>query len=398
MAEFGDVWTEIDLDNLKNNLDIVKKQLDSQIRIMAVVKADAYGHGLCEVARKLCSEGIDYFGVASIDEGVKLVKSGICLPILVLRSILHEQMDTLLDCGLIPSVNCIDVAKAANMYGCLKNQRIKIHIKIDTGSEGDGIPYTDFPAFLKELSKMQWVDIEGIYTHLVSAYGDEKDIVRRQLNNFRSVIDFTSEAGIYIPFVHAASSPAIFGYPESYFDMVRAGTVLYGLPFVNSGRIDSLKPVMQLKSRVVCIKEFEDGYSLGYGVEYKVNELLRIANVSIGYADATFLTGAKNLMVLAGGRRVPVYGAAHMDHIKIDITGLDDLKIGDEVVIFGNQNGETIRASDVATASGIHEINCEAVCFLGKRVAYAYIENGCIIKIKSATSITDNIPSVMLGV
>jgi alanine racemase len=381
MSGYGTVWAEINLDNLKDNLNIVRKRLDSKTKILAIVKADAYGHGLCEISQKLCNEGVDYFGVASINEGIELINCGVNVPILVLNTVLPEELPDLLEAGLIPTVNSISLAEIANSYGESKNRRMKIHIRVDTSAEGEGIPHKECPNFLKSLVEMEGIEVEGIYTHLVSAYGSEDELVHSQLNNFKAVIDFANENCIHIPFIHAASSPAIFGYLESHFNMVRAGTVLYGMPFVKDDFVSLLKPVMQVKSRVVCIKEFSDGFCFGYGVKYFGQKNLRIAHVSVGYADAFFLLGVDSLKVLIGGRFVSVYGKAGMDHIKLDISDneMNDVKIGDEVVIFGTQKDETVGPFYVAQACGISKVNCESICFLGKRVKRIYIENGKVI-------------------
>jgi alanine racemase len=382
MSGYGTVWAEINLDNLKDNLNLVRKQVDFKTKILAIVKADAYGHGLCEISQKLYNEGVDYFGVASINEGIELINCGMSVSILVLNTVLPEELQDLLEAGLIPTINGLSLAEIANAYGKSKNRRMKIHIRVDTSAEGEGMPHKECPDFLMRLSEMEGIEVEGIYTHLVSAYGPEDELVHSQLNNFKAIIDFANEHCIQIPCIHAASSPAIFGYSESHFNMVRAGTVLYGMPFIKDDIFVSLiKPVMQVKSRVACIKEFSDGFCFGYGVKYSRQKNLRIAHVSIGYADAFFLLGADKLKVLIGGRFVSVYGKAGMDHIKLDISEkeMDDIKTGDEVVIFGTQQDESIGAFYVAQACGISKVNCESICFLGKRVKRIFIENGKII-------------------
>lgn len=375
MPNLDTAWAEINLDNLSNNLNIVNKYIDKKVKILAVVKADAYGHGLCEIARTLSEEGVSYFGVASADEGLKLLNSGITVPILILRSVLQHELTTIFDAGLIPSINCICLAKEANSYGFSHNRKVKIHIRIDTGSDGDGVPVAESESFFQELSKMEWIETEGLYTHLTSAYALDDQFVKIQISNFQSVIEFTKKVGLYIPLVHAASSPAIFKYPEAHFNMVRVGTALYGLPFIGDSCVQSLKPVMQLKSRVLCIKEFENGYRPGYGADYQKSGRIRIAYVAVGYADASFLLGAQNLNVLIGGRFAKLYGNAYMDVIQVDITELSNIQIGDEVVIFGAQKERYIGVLTVADACRISKVNCESICFLGKRVVRNYTQN-----------------------
>jgi len=282
-----------------------------------------------------------------------------------------------LDAGLIPSINCIPAAKAADLYGCSKNKKVKIHIRIDTGSHGDGISFEECSEFFEEVSLMKWIEIEGVYTHLTSAYGQDANAVRNQIERFRNTVDIAGMKGLHIPLLHAASSPAIFRYKDAHFNMVRAGTALYGLPFVGDEGVFSLKPVMQLKSRIICIKEFEKGCMKGYGQKCNEPRNIKIAYVAIGYADAPFLLEAKNLNVLIGGECFPMYGDAYMDHIKVDISGHNHIKAGDEVVIFGSRQNNHIGALEVANACNISKVNCESICFLGKRVNKYHIDS-CI--------------------
>jgi len=377
MSTFDAVWAEIDLGNLANNLKVIRNNVNPKTKILAVVKADAYGHGLYEIAQRLFLEGVDYFGVASVDEGIDMVIKGISAPVLVLRSVLIEEMPALLDAGLIPSINCISAAKAADLYGCSKNRKVKIHIKIDTGSYGDGISSDECSDFFEDVSLMKWIEIEGIYTHLTSAYGQDANSVQNQLDSFKNVVDIARMKGLHIPLLHAASSPAIFRYKDAHFNMVRAGTALYGLPFVGDDCIFSLKPVMQLKSRIICIKELEKGCMKGYGQKCDEQRSMKIAYAAIGYADAPFLLEAKNINVLIGGKYFRVYGNAYMDHIKVDISGHNNIKAGDEVVIFGNQKNRHIGALEVANACNISKVNCESICFLGKRVNKYHMDS-CI--------------------
>lgn len=382
MLEFGDVWAEVSLDNLKYNLDVIRKTVGPNTDVMAVVKAGAYGHGLTEIAQYLSKHEICSFGVASVSEGIELIKNGITLPIVLLKNIPSKQMELLLENGLIPSISSLSQAKEINNYGKNIKKSFKIHVRVDTGRDGDGIPYEDCPQLLKEIIKMKYIEINGIYTHLSSAYSNDCKALEEQLDSFRSILDFAQINNIKIPIIHAANSPSIFSCPESHFNMVRTGTALYGLSFNKQHRINELKAVMQLKSRVVCIKDFTEGYSLDYGIKYKIAKPVKIATVSIGYADAFFLLGAKNLKVLIKGEYAPIYGNAHMDCIKVDITNIKDVNEGDEVVIFGNSGTKSINAVDIAEASGISVINCESVCFLGERVNFVFIENGEVVKIK----------------
>jgi alanine racemase len=373
MIRFYNVWAEIDLDILAHNLHCIKTRLEPRSKVLAVVKADAYGHGLCAVAQRLSAEGVDFFGVATIAEGCKLKNCGITEPILLLRNILVCEMPDLLDAGIIPSISSLEHAQAAESYGRAKNKKITVHLRIDTGCDDDGITRSCCEKYFNELSQCQFLDIQGIYTHFAYAYGYNEVKFQSQLDDFQAVLKLAEKSGLKLPLIHAASSPAIFRYPESHFDMVRVGTALYGVPFIHDELVDDIKPVMSLKSRVVSIKDFAESCLTGYGREPVNQKGVRIAYVAAGYADIPFLLVQKGLRVLVNGQFVAVYGSAYMDTIKLDVSALGhDIKPGDEVVFIGQQMGNRMDVAEVASCCGINKVNCEIVCFLGERVERIY--------------------------
>lgn len=380
MSKYGEVWVEINLNNLITNLSTIKAQLSKGTKVLAVVKADAYGHGIREIAKCLEKEGIDYFGVASVEEALQLIRAGVKCPILLLRNTLPHDIPYLFELGIIPSISNIVMAREVNLYGEIKKKKMKIHIKIDTGNDSDGILSNEYENFFSKLKNLKWVEIEGIFTHISTSYGEEDELVNKQLEEFNRAIDVAESYGIEIPIVHAASSPAIFRYPRAHFNMVRVGTALYGLPFIgDEDYIEKLKPVMEIKSQINNIRHYSGQCSTGYGSNKGELEDINIAYIPIGYADALYLLWANRLKVLINGHFAEMYGHAFMDHIKVNITELSDVKVGDEVVILGYNGQKHLQTLDLAEKCEIGKVNCEVIGFLGNRVTRIYIENGQVV-------------------
>lgn len=380
MYDFSSVWAEISIDNIKNNLKIVRNNLKKSTKIMAVIKSNAYGHGLSKVAKILDDEGIDYFAVNSVSEGAKLIDEGIKVPILILKNIATDMIKDLLERNLIPTVCSTDIAEEINSYGKIKNKRFKIHIKIDSGSFGDGIPYNEFDKFFKKLKKMNYIEIDGIYCHLASSYSIKNDRVYWELKNFRVVLDYLLEKDVCVKFIHTANSPLIFNHPEAHFNMVRVGTALYGIPFINDSIDNRLKPAMTIKSKIMNIKKFKEGCIAGYGGYKKSSEPITIAYISTGYYEIPFLLYVNDLKVIVKGNYISLYGKPAMNYSCLDITKFNNIKIGDEVVILGEQQDKNITYLDITKSIGIDKVNSESICFLGNSVPYIYKEQNKFVK------------------
>jgi alanine racemase len=360
-------WAEINLGNLAYNFHQVKKAVSSGVKVMVTVKADAYGHGLIPVAGKLVSCGVDYFGVASIDEGIELRKAGIKSPILVLGMVLTKDIEPLFKYGLTQSVSSQSLTDALNRLAVKKRKRINVHIKVDTGMGRIGVLYHDALRFIKKTSKLKYLNIEGIFTHLPCA-DTNRSFTLYQIEIFKQLLEELKRSGIHIPLVHTANSLGVSGYKESYFNMVRPGLIIYGLhpaqdlPF-------KLKPVLSLKTRAIYVKKVPSGWGISYGHIYVAEKSTRIVTLPIGYGDGYPRILSNQGPVLIGGKRFKISGRVCMDQIMVDV-GDAAVKIGDEVVLIGAQGKNKITTEELAGLAGT--IPYEIVCGLGSRIPRLY--------------------------
>jgi len=361
-------WAEVNLRNLLYNFKQVKRLLAPQTKIMVTVKADAYGHGLIPVASKLAVCGADFFGVASIDEGILLRKAGIKLPILVLGVVLKENIKPLFKYGLVPTVCSEELASSLNREASKTKKPIKVHVKIDTGMGRIGVMPPDAESLIKRISRMKFISIEGIFTHFAFADMNRK-FTLYQISLFSRLISKLSSLGIKAPLLHCANSMGIIDYRRGHFNMVRPGLVIYGL-YPKAGLKLKLKPVLSLKSRVVYCKRVPKGQGISYGHSYITKRDTLIATLPIGYGDGYPRNLSNVACVLIGGKRFKISGKVCMDQIMVDV-GDAKVKIGDEVVLIGSQGRSKITSEELA---GLAEtISYEIVCGLGSRVPRIYI-------------------------
>jgi len=366
---FRPSWAEINLKNLAYNFRRIKHLLADGIKVMVCVKADAYGHGLVPVAKKLTSCGVDYLSVASIDEGIRLRESGIKKPILILGMILQEDTRPLLKYNLTQTVCTLELAAALNALARRKRKKISIHIKIDTGMGRLGVLAGDAFSFIKKISRLKFLNIEGIFTH-ISCADTNKDFTVYQIDLLNALTSKLDRAGIAIPLVHAANSLSIINYPHSHFNMVRPGLVIYGL-YPQEGLDVDLKPVLSLKTRVVYFKKVPQGYGISYGHTYITKRKTTIVNLPIGYGDGYPRNLSNIAPVLIKGKRFILSGRVCMDQIMVDVGNLK-VGIGDEVVLIGRQAKIAISAEELAVLAGT--IPYEIVCGLGSRVPRVYLD------------------------
>lgn len=370
------VWAEIHLDRLCNNLQVITEHLKPSTKIMAVVKGNAYGHGAVEIATVLEQNGIEFFAVATVEEGVQLRRSGISGAILLLEIVLPEQLDLVVNYYLTPTIYDFEFAELLAAKAGKTKRKIKYHLKIDTGSSGLGILPQEFPELFKKLQHVKWLELEGIYTHLTSDYRGDDDAVRTQIFQFNQLLSNLKKSGVTIPYIHMASSLAVLSMPETHFNMVRPGILLYGIPPSKEFENEALQPVMQLKSRIVSLKKLAAGEYIGtYHMKITATQPMVYAIVPVGYADAFFLLTTRKGFVLIKEKRVPIIGQARMNQILVDVTGIPEAVIGDEVVIIGEQGEARITAGEATVAAGIAAMNCESVCLLASRVPRIYLQD-----------------------
>jgi len=361
-------WAEVDLGNLVYNFTQIKKMLPPKVKIMACVKADAYGHGLIPIAKKLEASGVDYLSVASIDEGINLRRSGIKSPILVLGMILESDIEPLLKYNLSQTVCDEDFAVILNNVAKKNKRQLKVHIKVDTGMGRIGVLYEDARILIKKIHKLKFLNIEGVFTHL-SLADINRDFTLLQLRMFNDLIGKLKKDGLHIPLVHAANSLGVACYRESHFNMVRPGLILYGLSPDDNLNI-GLRPVLSLKTKIVYLKKVPAGYGISYGYTYVTEKNTTVVNLPLGYGDG-YPRNLSNLApVLIKGKRFRIAGRVCMDQIMVDVGNLA-VKIGDEVTLIGRQGKNQITAEELARLSAT--IPYEIVCGLGNRIPRVYL-------------------------
>ena len=386
-------WAEIHLDRIKNNILNIKNILDEKTMFMAVVKADAYGHGAVPVSLMLDNmEAVNYFGVSNIEEGLQIRKAGtenyagtdnigndagVKKPILILGYTPCEYAKEILAYNLSQTIFSFEQAKA--LQWTLGNKgKIKIHIKIDTGMSRLGFVYNDthIKDEIKKITKMDCFDCEGIYTHFAKADDIGSNYTKIQYDRFVKLIDELEADGIKFKIKHAASSGAVLNFPSTHMDMVRPGLIMYGLsPNPSHEEPIELIPAMELRTVISQIKDIEENTFVSYDCTYKSDGVKRIATLPIGYADGYLRALSNNGEILINGNRASVVGRVCMDQCMIDVTGIDGVKQGQEVTVFGSdENGKTIKIDEIAKKS--ETINYEIICLIGKRVGRIYYEDG----------------------
>jgi len=369
------VWAEINLDCLRHNLEQARSRVKPGTRIMAVVKADAYGHGAVETARNLALFGVDALAVAQVEEGIELRSHQIDLPILILGKSECHQAAAIAEYRLTPSLWDTELAERISREGRERGVCVKAHVRVDTGMGNYGAMTGSCVDLIRSLRTMNHLEIEGIYTHINAIYGGSPDDAGRQAQVFQQLQQELEAYGLLPPLVHVASSPVFLKVPASECNLVRLGIMLYGLPCRNE-RVDHLiRPVMQLKSRVENLKEVDSGFRGGYGWDFTAPRASLLATVPVGYADAFYLHYMHGGQVLINGHSAPIVGKVCMDHLMVDVTDITGVQVGDEVVIIGEQGGETISAEEIARKAGISPDNCDMVCLLQQRVPRIYVHD-----------------------
>src|SRR5699024_8058305 len=373
-------WAEINLDNINFNLNNIKKLLKEDTKICTVLKANAYGHGSVEIAKFLENKNVDYFAVARLEEAIELRENNIKMPILCLGFVPEESLEYAIKNNITLTIYSLETAKKLNDISEKIGVNANIHIKIDTGMSRIGFEVNEesIDQIIK-IANLKNLYIEGIYTHFAKSDEIDKDFTYKQVNRFKFIIDNIEKKGINITIKHVSNSAAIMDLPNLNFNMVRCGIVLYGCypsDEVIKDRLQ-LKPAMTLKTRVSHIKELKEGTGISYGLRYKTRKQEKIATIPIGYADG-FTRMQNNPKVSINNEVFNVVGRICMDQCMVRIDKDIDIKIGDEVIIFGESN---ISADDIAKDLGT--INYEILCMVSRRVDRIYKERNVILQADS---------------
>ncbi len=370
-------WAEINLDNLAFNFHSAKKFIGSDTKYMAVVKADAYGHGAVECAKRLEKEGADWFGVALPEEGVELRKAGIRKLILCLGGFWDGQETVALNYGLTPVIFQIEKAAMLNSAAERRGTDVSIHVKIDTGMGRVGVRFDQVTEFADRLRSMSHLRLEGLMTHFAAADDlGETEFTNLQMERFNTAVAIFREKGFTPAYMDLANSPGAVAHPSSRSNLVRLGGILYGLGGdVLPGGIEKpeLKPVMSLRTRIAHLKTVPAGETIGYGRTFTTNVDSVIATIPIGYQDGYSRTLSNNGRAIVRGAYVPVVGRVSMDWTTLDVTGVKGVELGDEVILIGEDNGLHIRAEDLARAT--NTISYEITCGINRRVPRLYKSN-----------------------
>ena len=372
-------WAEIDLDCIAHNVREIRRVIGPHPEIMAVVKADAYGHGVRETVQTMLDAGATRIAVSMLDEALELRQIGIDVPILVLGYTDPKRAVEIIRHGITQTVFSHDLAKALSRAAQKEALPARIHIKIDTGMSRVGfLPGYAAVKAVAAISKLPGIVVEGVFTHFATADETDPAFTLRQFEQFESILFELNRVGFRIPIRHVANSAATLAYPDLALDLVRPGIILYGImpspevvPVVQDGQPLTLRPAMALKAHVILVKKVGKGATVSYGRKWKADRPSRIATLPIGYADGYARAFTNRARVLIHGQYAPVIGSVCMDQCMVDVTEVEGVvKPGDEVVLMGSQGDHCITAEELASLAGT--IPYETVCLVGKRIPRVY--------------------------
>ncbi len=373
-------WVEISLPQLAENYRIIRNHVGPERAILAVVKADAYGHGLVEVSRTLANAGVDWLGVTSADEGVELRQAGIAQPILLLTGFWEGEQSALTDFDLTPAVFSEDQLATLEAWGQRTGKRIGFHLKVNTGMGRLGIFWQETDSFLQVFRRLRHVELEGLFAQFSAAEDFATRQTEEQMERFHFVEQALLRAGIRPRYLHQANSAALAYRPETWGNMVRPGLLLYGYqvparmpPGASepAGRPLPVREVLTFKTRVIAVKEVAAGIALGYGGRYVTPQRSRIATIPAGYADGLDRRLSNRGCALLCGQRALIVGNISMDLTLLDVTAMPQAAVGEEVILIGRKEDNAVTALEIAELAGT--IPYEILCGIGKRVFRQYL-------------------------
>jgi len=383
MAKHRATVAEIDLSAFRHNLTGIRSLLAPKVKIMAVVKADGYGHGAVPCAKAAMEAGADWLGVAILEEGIELRENGITAPLLVMGGIFPNEVADLIHHDLSTSVSTLPLAESLSQQAEKQGKTVGVHLKVDTGMGRLGMHPGDLLPFVEKIHYLNNLRMEGIFTHLSSSDEEDPKFTQLQFSRLVEALTPLKTKGIPLPLIHTANSAAILTVADSHLNMVRPGIILYGaLPSPDlKPTIDALKahdvqfrPVMRWKSKIIQINKVPKGTPLSYNRQFVTERESLIATLPVGYGDGLNRALSNNMDVLIRGQRAPQVGVICMDLCLIDVTNIEGVQCEDEVVLFGQQGEETITVDEMAEQCGT--ISYEILCNVSKRVPRVYLTNG----------------------
>ena len=378
MKKFERVKAVVSLDAIAHNFEEMKKNIADGTKIVAVIKADGYGHGAEAIARLI--EGYEYiwgFAAATAEEAIQLKDAGVKKPVLILGLVFEEYFQELIQKEVRMTVCDYDMAKALSEEAVRQGRQVHIHIGLDTGMSRIG--FADKPESVEEIKRiaaLSNIEIEGLFTHFARADETDKSPAEDQLKRYLAFVELLEKAGVQIPLKHCSNSAGIIRMPEANLNMVRAGITIYGIyPSAEVERdIVKLLPAMELKSHVAFVKDLPAGTAISYGGTFASETDLRVATIPVGYADGYPRTLSNKGWVLIHGQKAPILGRICMDQFMVDVTHIADVKHGDEVTLIGRDGDESIHIDELGDLSG--RFSYEFACDISKRVPRVYIKDG----------------------
>ena len=377
LKTYSRVYARIDLDAIAYNMEQMKRNLKADTKVMAVIKADGYGHGAIQIAEMM--ENMDYiwgFAVATLDEAIVLRTEGIKKPILVLGCVFPDQYMAMLKNDIRMNVYTEEMAESISQMAAREGMTAYMHIKLDTGMSRLGFDMSkESVEVIARISQMKNVNMEGIFTHFAKADETDKAFTRKQIQDFCWMVESLKEKDVTFQYEHCANSAAIIDVKEANFDLVRAGISIYGLYPSEEVKKENvkLKPAMVLKSHIAFVKEIEAGTPISYGGTFVSKEKMKIATIPVGYADGYPRSLSNVGYVLIRGKKAPIVGRVCMDQFMVDVTHIDGANFGDRVTLVGQDGNEKISIEDLSELSG--RFNYEFICDLGKRIPRVYVKD-----------------------
>lgn len=377
------VIAEVDLDKIEYNIKNIVKMSKGR-EVIAVVKADAYGHGALDLVPVLLENGVKRLAVAVITEAIELRHNKIDAPIMILGFTPLDFLSEMVEYNIEQTVYDLDYAIELSKFAVSNKAKIKVHIALDTGMGRIGfIPDEDSLKKVKQIFKLEGLEVIGLFTHFSTSDEKDKEYTHMQLKKIKDFNDSLVKAGINIPLKHVSNSGAIIDMPETFMDAVRAGIILYGYypsNEVNKKNLD-LKPALTLKTKVCHVKELEEGMYVSYGRTYKTEKKTIIATLPIGYADGYSRALSNKGKVIINGHFANIVGRVCMDQCMVDVTDIPNVKVSDEVILLGEQGDLKYNADDMAEDLGT--INYEVLCMIKQRIPRVYIRNGRVQNVRN---------------
>lgn len=377
------VYAEINLDAMESNMEQIIEKM-KPAKVMAVIKADAYGHGALRTVEELSRMGVYAFGVATAEEALTLRREGVTEPILILGYVFERSFDELIINNIDLTLFDMDTALLLQKHAERLRRTVLAHIKVDTGMGRLGLqPCSESVEIIKQINALPNIKIDGMFTHFACADSADKSSVNRQIELFSDFVDSVKAQNVEIPLVHCFNSAGIIEFDKPMFDMVRCGIIAYGLypsEEVNKDSI-SLKPVMSIKSHISYVKKVGAGFTVSYGSTYVSDKEMEIATIPVGYADGYPRLLSNKGRVIINGQYAPIIGRVCMDQFMVDVTGMN-VSRGDTVILMGSDGANTVSAEEIGELSG--RFNYELICDINKRVPRVYTQGGKVVSVVEA--------------